>query len=228
MDKPMFLRAVQDSQVSYRPSAEVLAQLARVDLLAIVGPTGVGKSTITHRAGIPYVRSDVTRPPRKGELDGVDYNFRTDLNALLTEVQSGQFVQYVVERNGEFYGTKASSYPTEGTCCMSIISAVIPAFKGYGFKTVHPVFIVPPSYSEWMRRISQHRDKDLEARLLEAKESLSLALSDPSYTFLLNDSIEEAAHTLKNISLGKVDAGLSARARNTANELYAHLQKVIK
>jgi guanylate kinase len=228
MDKAMFLRAVSELQQSYRPSAETLAHLAQVDLVAVVGPTGVGKSTMTHRAGIPYILSDVTRPPRSGEVDGVDYNFRADLNALLTEIQSGQFVQYVVERNGEFYGTRASSYPAEGPCAMSVIATAMPTFKVLGFHSVRPVFIVPPSHTEWMHRISSHRDKDLEGRLLEAKESLSIALTDPMYTFLLNDNLEEAVVTLKNIAAGKTDAGLSVRARNAANELYSHLQKLIR
>jgi hypothetical protein len=79
-----------------------------------------------------------------------------------------------------------------------------------------------------MHRISSHRDKDLEARLMEAKESLSFALTDPAYVFLLNDDLVYAVQTLQSIAKGTVDAGLSARARSTANTLYEHLQKVIK
>lgn len=228
MDKQSFLTQAAGLQAHYRANEQVHAQLAQIDLLAIVGPTGVGKSTMTHRAGIPYVLSDVTRDPRQGEVTGVDYNFRQDYQALLAQINTGEFVQYVVQRNGEFYGTKASSYPANGSCVMSIISTAIPNFKTLGFKSVRPVYIVPPSHTEWMRRISSHRDKDLESRLLEAKESLSFALTDPSYTFLLNDDLEHAVQTLQSIAQGTVDAGLSARARSVANTLYEHLQKVIR
>jgi guanylate kinase len=228
MDKQTFLNQAAALQVQYTANEQVREQLAKVDLLAIVGPTGVGKSTMTHRAGIPYVLSDVTREARQGEVNGIDYNFRADYDALLAEIQAGQFVQYVVQRNGEFYGTKATSYVAEGPCVMSVIATAVPSFKLLGFRSLRPVYIVPPSHTEWMHRISSHRDKDLESRLLEAKESMSFALTDPSYSFLLNDDLDHAVQTLHEIAHGTVDAGLSARARSVANTIYEHLQKVIK
>ena len=228
MDKQTFLQQATALQPQYKANQDVLAKLAQIDLLAIVGPTGVGKSTMTHRAGIPYIVADVTRPARQGEVEGVDYHFRTDYAALWEEISTGQFVQFVVQRNGEMYGTRISSYPSQGPCVMSVIATAIPSFQQLGFRSVRPVYIVPPSYSEWMHRISSHRDRDLELRLLEAKESLSFALSDPSYSFLLNDDLDRAVQTLQEISNGTVDAGLSAHARSMANVVYEHLQKVIK
>jgi guanylate kinase len=51
-------------------------------LLVLTGPSGVGKGTIVRelRAREPGLRWSVswaTRPPRPGEVDGVDYHFRT-------------------------------------------------------------------------------------------------------------------------------------------------------
>ena len=67
-----------------------------------------------------------------------------------------------------------------------------------------------------------------EARLLEAKESLAFALTDPSYVFLLNDDLNRATQTLQEIAKGHVDAGLSAHGRSMANKIYEYIQKVIK
>lgn len=228
MDKQTFMARASELIRNYKPNPEVKAQLARVKLIALVGPTGAGKSTVTRQSGIPYVIGDTTRPPREGEVQGRDYNFRTDFEAMLREIESGEYAQLVTQRGSEVYGTKANSYPAEGVCAMSVIATAIPLFKNLGFGAVRPVYVVPPNHSEWMRRISMHRDKDLEARLLEAKESLFAALNDPSYVFLLNDNLDSAVTTLRRIATSTIDPTASARARASANTLYEHLQKVIR
>jgi guanylate kinase len=228
MDKQSFISRVETLLPSYKANQEVLSQLARIKLIALVGPTGAGKSTITRQSGLPYVVGDTSRPPREGEVQGRDYNFRNDYEAMLKEIETGQYVQLVIQRGNEIYGTKASSYPAEGACAMSVIATAIPTFKTLGFGMVMPVYVVPPSHSEWMRRISTHRDKDLESRLLEAKESLFVALNDPAYVFLLNDNLDSAVVSLRKIATGNVDPTTSARARSSANTLYEHLQKVIR
>jgi guanylate kinase len=228
MDKQSFISRVETLLPDYKANQEVLNQLARIKLIALVGPTGAGKSTINHQSGLPYVVGDTTRPPREGEVQGRDYNFRTDYEAVLREIEAGEYVQLVTQRGSEIYGTKASSYPAEGVCVMSVIATAITAFKTLGFGMVMPVYVVPPNHSEWMRRISAHRDKDLESRLLEAKESLFVALNDPSYVFLLNDNLDSAVVSLRKIASGVIDPTTSARARSSANTLYEHLQKVIR
>jgi guanylate kinase len=228
MDKQTFITQAQALVSNYRANDQVLAQLSHINLIGIVGPSGAGKSTITRQSGLPFVVGDTTRTMREGEVHGRDYNFRSDFEQLLKEIQSGEFVQFVIQRETDFYGTKASSYPATGACAMSIIATAIPTFKTLGFKTVMPVYIVPPNHTEWMRRLGTHRDKDLEARLLEAKESLVHALNDPSYVFVLNDNLDAAIMTIRKIASGTVDPTASARARSSANTLYEHLQKVIR
>lgn len=228
MDKQTALAKLAGLQPNYSANQDVLEQLSHINLIAVVGPTGAGKSTIVHQAGLPFVVGDTTRAPREGEVQGREYNFRTDFNNLCAEIERGEFVQFVIQRGSEVYGTKASSYPSSGVCTMPIISSSLTAFKSLGFASVQPVYIVPPNHSEWMRRISAHRDRDLESRLLEAKESLQAALADQSYVFILNDNLDTAVGTLRTIASGKVDTTESARARASAGVLYEHLQKVIK
>ena len=228
MDKPTLLQRVAAIVPTYKANDAVLAQLSQIHLIALVGPTGAGKSTIARQAGLPYVVGDTTRFPREGEVQGRDYNVRTDFAAMLAEIEAGEYVQVVIQRGTEIYGTKASSFPAHGVCMMSVIASAIPTFKTLGFGAVRPVYIVPPNHSEWMRRIAKHRDKDLEARLIEAKESLHAALNDPTYVFLLNDNLDSSVTTLRKIANGTVDPTVSARARSSANILYEHLQKVIR
>lgn len=228
MDKQAVIDRVRQLQADYTANPQVIAQLSHLSLIAVVGPTGAGKSTVVRSSGLPFVIGDTTRAPREGEIQGRDYNFRTDLNNLLSEIERGEFVQFVVQRETEVYGTKASSYPASGVCAMSILASVLPVFRNLGFASVVPVYIVPPSHSEWMRRISAHRDRDLEARLLEAKDSLQAALTDPTYVFILNDDLNSAIAALQQVARGSVNQTASARARAQASTLYEYLQKVIR
>jgi guanylate kinase len=228
MDKQTIIDRVRGLQDTYRANEQVQSQLSHIKLIAVVGPTGAGKSTVVRQSGLPFVVGDTTRAPREGEIQGRDYNFRSDLNNMLAEIERGEFVQFVVQRETEIYGTKASSYPASGVCAMSVLASVLPVFRKIGFASVTPVYIVPPSHTEWMHRISAHRDKDLESRLLEAKDSLAVALNDPSYVFILNDDLSSAVASLQAVARGSVDQTASAHARSSANTLYGFLQKVIR
>jgi guanylate kinase len=228
MDKQQIINQLSNMQADYKPNDNVLNQLEHISLIAVVGPTGAGKSTLVRRSGLPFVIGDTTRAPRDGEIQGRDYNFRSDIGNLVQEIQDGEFVQYVVQRETEVYGTKASSYPPSGACAMSIVASALPQFRTLGFSTIIPVYIVPPNHTEWMKRISNHRDKDLEARLMEAKESLRVALADSSYVFIVNDELESAVVLLKAVVRGSIDQTASAKARVSANILYEHIQKVIR
>lgn len=228
MDKQTAISLLKQKQSTYHANEAVIAQLAHIKLIAVVGPTGAGKSTVVRQSGLPFVIGDTTRAPRDGEIQGRDYNFRSDLNNLMSEIEQGEFVQYVVQRETEVYGTKASSFPASGVCAMSLIASALPMFRSLGFASVIPVYIVPPSHTEWMRRISAHKDKDLESRLLEAKESLRVALADASYVFILNDDLGSAVASLQAVARGAVDQTASARARTAAATLYEHLQRTIR
>lgn len=228
MDKQLIISQLTELQETYQPNQEVLRQLDHINLVAVVGPTGAGKSTLVRKSGLPFVIGDTTRSPRDGEIQGRDYNFRTDLSNMVQEIENGDFVQFVVQRGSEIYGTKASSYPPSGACAMSLVAGSLPSFRKLGFATITPVYIIPPNHTEWMKRISNHRDKDLEARLMEAKESLRAALTDSSYVFIINDDLESAVVLLKAVVRGSVDQTASSRARVAANTLYDHIQRVIR
>src|SRR3954454_7199997 len=77
-------------------------------LLVVAGPSGVGKGTIVERllARVPGLWESVsytTRPPRPGEVDGVDYHFvsRDEFEALR---DAGGFLEWF-EVFGDLKGT---------------------------------------------------------------------------------------------------------------------------
>lgn len=65
-------------------------------LFVLSSPSGAGKSTIARRllASDEHLKMSVsatTRPPRPGEVDGVDYHF-VDLRKFRTMVRANKFV----------------------------------------------------------------------------------------------------------------------------------------
>ena len=77
-------------------------------LILISGPAGSGKTTLCdkmmqHYGAIKRVITATTRPPRSGELDGIDYYFLSH-RAFESKVEEGAFYEYArVHKN--WYGT---------------------------------------------------------------------------------------------------------------------------
>jgi hypothetical protein len=75
-----------------------------------------------------------------------------------------------------------------------------------------------------MNRIGGVRAKDLLTRIQEAKESILLALNDSSYTFILNDRLENAIQDIQKKRNGKdIDQHRIELAKGTADVLLEHI-----
>lgn len=224
MDKKDFIEWARKLQQSYQSSGDVKSKLAKVDLLAIVGPTGVGKTTLINQLKVPSVLSDVTRDLRKGEKNNQNYHFREDYLDILKEIKSGEFAQFLVSDTDDFYGTHANAYPDEGWCTMAIFATAIPDFRKLGFRKVVPIYIMPPGYVEWMRRIGELRAGDLSVRIAESITSIKTALVDSDYHFVLNDNMELALKDINAIMNGEqVDEHRARLAKESADILLERL-----
>jgi guanylate kinase len=224
MDKQDFIEWVKKIEPNYRANEHVALQLSKIDLIALVGPTGVGKTTIIEKLGLPYVLSDVTREKREGEKDGHEYFFRNDYFQILDDIKAGLYAQFLVSHGGDFYGTRISSYPSQGPAVMAIVATAIPTFRQLGFRKVVPIYILPPGYTEWMRRIGTGRAQDFTARMKEAAESLPTALADSNYKFVLNDDLNLAVKEVQTIIQGgAISEHRESLARSSADLLFGRL-----
>lgn len=224
MEKKDFIQWVQKLLPTYVPNLAVKQQLANIDLIALVGPTGVGKTTLIEKLDLPYIRSDVTRDIRGDEKNGHEYFFRNDYFQMLDEIKAGDYAQFLVSLSNEFYGTRASSYPSEGPAIMAVVASSLEVFRRLGFRRVIPIYVLPPSYTEWMHRIGTGRAIDLTARMQEAGESLPIALADPAYKFVLNDDINLAVSEIQTIiGGGEINAHRDQLARSSADLLFGRL-----
>lgn len=81
-------------------------------VVAICGKSASGKDTLARwlestlklqEIPVNSIISDTTRPPRSGEIDGINYNFLTEA-AFHEKINSEQYLEYT-NFNGWFYGT---------------------------------------------------------------------------------------------------------------------------
>ncbi len=78
-------------------------------LLVISGPAGSGKTTLCERLlaefpGVKRVVTSTTRPPRPGEIDGIDYHFLT-VPQFEAKITSGDFYEWA-RVHGRYYGSE--------------------------------------------------------------------------------------------------------------------------
>lgn len=204
MDKTDFIKWAAELHRYYAPSPETVASLKAIDLIAIVGPTGVGKTTLMEHLDLPVVISDVSRAQRPHEEQGRTYNFKTDYLTIIKDIKEGNYVQYVVSSTGEFYGTRRSSYPDSGLCSMAVYANEIAHFKTIGFNSIRAMYIMPPSYVDWMKRIGDVRAADLMLRIDEARQSILTAVNNADeYHFILNDNLELAVRDIHQVLNGE-------------------------
>lgn len=225
MKREDFLKTFPGLAKTYKPSPEVLKHIANLTLCMIVGPSGVGKSTLIERSGLNFVPSDTTREARPGEKDGTDLYFRTDYDEVLAEMRAGRFVQVAIGSGGDFYATKASSYLGSGVAIIPVVSDVAPIFRGLGFAKTITAFVTPPTFEEWMHRMSIHpaTDEQRAKRLAEARRSFEFGLRDEQTHFILNDELETAERQLKNLVAGSIDSERENTARAIAKSLLGRL-----
>lgn len=175
-------------------------------LIVLSGPSGVGKDAVLGELVrlYPEVRrcvTSTTRPPREGEVDGVDYGFISEEEFLRRESENG-FLETAVYC-GNRYGTPRA-WVEEHTALGQDVILKIDVQGALNVERRMPeclmIFLVPPSMEELERRLRSRlteSENDIAGRLMRAEAEFA---EMPNYDYIIeNDSIEKAAEELKAV-----------------------------
>lgn len=221
---------------AYGPSQDTLESMAYVSLMATVGPSATGKTTImkTLAAADPafhFVVGETSRRPRPSEQNGLDLFFR-DRDEILADLKAGRLTQVVIGPNGDLYCTRIDNFSTSKVNLFPLIPLGVKQFRALPLKFMATAFIVPDSYEHWQQWLKKQaaegnwNQEKLRQRLLEAKSSFEFALKDPQMNFVLNDKLEKAAGRLSQAAHGQKPDD-EAQARHVAETNYVKLLKLL-
>ena len=175
-------------------------------LLVVSGPSGAGKGTICQllREQLPdlgYSISVTTRQPRVGEVDGVNYFFKT-VPQVKEMIAKGELLEYA-EVYGNYYGTPRK-YVEDLLNAGQDVLLEIDIQGALQIKERFPegvfVFIVPPSLDELSARIYKRgtdSEDVIKRRMASAAGELTYA---QKYDYIIvNDIAQKAANKVLTI-----------------------------
>ena len=176
-------------------------------LIVLSGPSGVGKGTVRKalfempEQEFVYSVSMTTRPPRPGEVDGVDYYF-VSREEFERQIAAGNLLEYA-EFVGNYYGTPKDKVEEQLNKGKEVILEieVNGAFQvREKCKDAVFIFLVPPTRQALYERLKSRGTESEErivARITKANKEFKLA---HQYDYIVvNDEIYNAADRIMAI-----------------------------
>ena len=168
-------------------------------LFVISGPSGVGKGTVREsllkgRDDIEVSVSATTRPPRPGEIDGVDYFF-IDRETFMKRVKENQFLEWA-NVYSNYYGTPREFVLNHLKNGRDVLLEIdIQGALQVKQKMPEGVFIFlsPPSIEDLAKRLCQ-RGKDSQESIEERLAACTQEMEQMIYYdyVVVNDQVENA------------------------------------
>jgi guanylate kinase len=183
-------------------------------LFVLAGPSGVGKGSIVRRLvardpeGLSLSVSVTTRPPRPGEVDGVDYFFVDD-DAFDRMIEAGELLEWA-EIVGHRSGTPRGFVEDRLAEGRDVILEIDVVGASQIREQIHGsvlIFIEPPSMEELERRLrGRGTETEERIRLRLEKAAWEMEQRDWFDHVVVNDDLERASAQVAAI----IDASRSA------------------
>lgn len=171
-------------------------------LLVISGPSGVGKTTITHeverRLGGVFSVSVTTRPKTIADVEGRDYYFITEAE-FARRRDADDLLEWATVFGRYSYGTPRGPV-VDQLALGRLVILEIDVQGALQIKRQLPdafmFFVLPPSDEELLRRLrARGRDSDeaIQRRFNEAQHEIRTAKESHAYdAFIVNDDLKTA------------------------------------
>ncbi|MEE1312775.1 MAG: guanylate kinase [Lachnospiraceae bacterium] len=178
-------------------------------LIVISGFSGAGKGTVAKRLvkdyGYSLSISATTRTPREGEVDGVDYYFKSeaDFKNLIDYNGFIEYARYV----DNYYGTPRAFVEKELAAGKNVILE-IEVQGALNIKSQYPdailIFIAAPSVEALKARLIGRGTEEaaiVEKRMRRASEE---AQEMENYEYIvINDELDECVHNVHSIVVSR-------------------------
>jgi guanylate kinase len=173
------------------------------------GPSGVGKDTVINawierRPAVCRVVTCTTRGPRKGEKDGIDYNFvtRKEFEAMTDD---GLFLEWK-EVHGERYGSplrEVERLLADGRIAILKIDVQGAMAAMQTRRDAVTIFLLPPSLEVLEARIRNRKTDSEQAIQLRMKNALKeLEFADKYDHRVVNDDLSRCVEEIDRIVCG--------------------------
>ncbi len=187
----------------------MLSNMEKGKIIIISAPSGCGKSTIINallkrgEIDMQFSVSATNRPPRDGEVHGVNYYFLTDYD-FKKAISQGDFVEYEEVYPGRYYGTLKSEIARIVDGGHNVVLDIdvkggVNVKRMYGDEAVS-VFIQPPSVEALRSRLvgrGTETEDAIEQRVARAEFEIGYA---PQFDHtVVNDDLTEAIENVSRI-----------------------------
>ena len=175
-------------------------------LIVLSGPSGVGKDTVLEELfrlapWLNYSVSYTTRPPRPGEVDGVDYSF-VDEATFQAMRERHDFLEYA-QVHGQWKGTakkpvRASLERGEDIVLKIDVQGaawIRPRVRGAIY-----IFLLPPSPEELRRRLTERATESADSLELRWENARTELAEQDLYDYrVVNDDVQRATRDILDI-----------------------------
>ena len=204
---------------NYQISEAGKALLSQVRLVLLAAPTSSGRNTIIgellKRDLYHYIVSDTTRKPRindgKPEENGQQYWFRSE-QEVLDDLLAGRFLEAAIIHSQQVSGISLRELELarqEEKIAITDIEVVGVQNIVEAKPDTTVIFVVPPTFDEWQRRISGRGDMDPAEhvrRLTSSLHEFRHALDKPYYHFVVNDGLDHAVEQIDVLANNPAEA----------------------
>ena len=180
-------------------------------VIIVSAPSGSGKTSIVkyilrHQPELEFSISATSRPPRDGEINGVDYYFMT-ADEFREKIDNDDFVEWEEVYENIFYGTLRSEIRRIWDKGRHIIFDVdvkggISLKREFGERAIS-LFIEPPGIDELRKRLIKRgtdHPEEIEMRINKANDEMTDAVSFDKV--LINDNLDKACREALTVCKG--------------------------
>ncbi len=223
----------------YQMSDDAKRLLTEHPVVILTAITAAGRNTMIRElvktGRYRYIVSDTTRPPRENdgvlEQNGVEYWFRSE-DQVLADLKEGKFVEAAIIHAQQVSGISVRELKEAQSSGQIPINEIEVQGVDTVLRTVPgslvPIFVLPPSYDEWIRRWTsrgQITEQEKLNRMDSARMEIQAALDKDYYHFLINDDLDKAIKGVDKIAHGQIDPKHEIAGRQKAQEILDRLNQ---